>query len=568
MNEKTNKNNDPTTSKTPWKRKFLYFFQLIIIFSIFITSTSVVFSFNNAQAAAEQTKNRLRHQKNKVLITASPSTVPTSFVKPNGIITLQQFESMFSPANFADGDLPEVTAQILSHLPSFSSERKNRIRNMMKFAYSNYEKLAFGKDELQPISGKSNNRWGGHAVTLIDSLSTLWIMNLKEEFSRATNYIATYLDYNKNHFASFFETTIRDLGGLLSAFYLTDDSVFLELSRDLGKRLVKAFGKNKLPAGDVNLKTGERKFPNWVHGQTLLAEVGSFQLEFYALSNLTGMKEFERYGVNALDVLYEKNEGLDGLFPLFVNPKTGKSVGNKYSIGALGDSFYEYLLKVHIQGSKNKDLALERYNKARNGLVKHLLYKTQPSNLRFLVDLTSSKTFSKRITHLVCFTPGMFALGSRFSAHKQEDLIIAKQLMYGCYQFYSRSATGLSGDVMELRSGKSVETEIRSVNGQYDLRPETIESLYVLYQVTKHPIYRLWGAKILESIEEHCKTKFGYGSIRDAFKGKGIVEDSMESFFFAEVLKYLYLLFDDEPVVNLEDWVFNTEGHPFKRFHV
>jgi mannosyl-oligosaccharide alpha-1,2-mannosidase len=38
----------------------------------------------------------------------------------------------------------------------------------------------------------------------------------------------------------------------------------------------------------------------------------------------------------------------------------------------------------------------------------------------------------------------------------------------------------------------------------------------------------------------------------------------MESFFLAETLKYFYLLFEDDPnVLPLDQWVFNTEAHPF-----
>jgi ER degradation enhancer, mannosidase alpha-like 1 len=43
----------------------------------------------------------------------------------------------------------------------------------------------------------------------------------------------------------------------------------------------------------------------------------------------------------------------------------------------------------------------------------------------------------------------------------------------------------------------------------------------------------------------------------------GELEDKMESFFLAETLKYLYLLFDEDNFVNKNPYTFNTEGHIF-----
>ncbi len=39
-------------------------------------------------------------------------------------------------------------------------------------------------------------------------------------------------------------------------------------------------------------------------------------------------------------------------------------------------------------------------------------------------------------------------------------------------------------------------------------------------------------------------------------------DDVQQSFFLAETLKYLYLLFSDDSLIPLDKWVFNTEAHP------
>jgi mannosyl-oligosaccharide alpha-1,2-mannosidase len=64
-------------------------------------------------------------------------------------------------------------------------------------------------------------------VTLVDSLDTLWLMGMKEEFSRAREWVAKSLTFDHAGTVSTFETTIRELGGLLSAYDLSGDKVFL-----------------------------------------------------------------------------------------------------------------------------------------------------------------------------------------------------------------------------------------------------------------------------------------------------------------------------------------------------
>ena len=95
------------------------------------------------------------------------------------------------------------------------------------------------------------------------------------------------------------------------------------------------------------------------------------------------------------------------------------------------------------------------------------------------------------------------------------------------------------------------------------LRPETVESLFVLYRVTRDPIYREWGWEILQAFQRHGRVQSGgFASLRHTNTPYPSKTDKMESFFLAETLKYLFLLFSDEDVLPLDKWVFNTEAHP------
>lgn len=78
------------------------------------------------------------------------------------------------------------------------------------------------------------------------------------EFAEARKWVADSLDFNQNRFVSFFETTIRVLGGLLSAYHLSGDRMFVERAADLGRRLIAAYSSpsTTVPYSDVNLFAG------------------------------------------------------------------------------------------------------------------------------------------------------------------------------------------------------------------------------------------------------------------------------------------------------------------------
>lgn len=97
------------------------------------------------------------------------------------------------------------------------------------------------------------------------------------------------------------------------------------------------------------------------------------------------------------------------------------------------------------------------------------------------------------------------------------------------------------------------------------LRPETAESLFVLFQLTGDNVYREWGWEIFRAIEEFCRTEIAYASLVDVEDHTKGAQDRMESFFLSETLKYLYLLQDPDTDMNvLDKYIMNTEAHPLR----
>ncbi len=163
------------------------------------------------------------------------------------------------------------------------------------------------------------------------------------------------------------------------------------------------------------------------------------------------------------------------------------------TFGALGDSFYEYLLKVWVQGARSETLYRRIYDRAMDGMVSVLLQSSHPSKLAYIADWDGGR-LNHKMDHLVCFMGGSLALGAytdpagRDSARAQRDLEIAKALTYTCYQMYERTATGIAPEWVSFRPGRDFGP---GPGGSFNiLRPEAIESIFIMHQLTGDPIYR------------------------------------------------------------------------------
>eukprot|EP00908_Phaeocystis_cordata_P027253 Transcript_9809.p2 GENE.Transcript_9809~~Transcript_9809.p2 ORF type:complete len:177 (-),score=78.17 Transcript_9809:49-579(-) len=170
--------------------------------------------------------------------------------------------------------------------------------------------------------------------------------------------------------------------------------------------------------------------------------------------------------------------------------------------------------------------------------------------------------------HLACFAPGMLALGvlrggarlPRAAAANHTRL--ATQLATTCWRLYADAPTGLAPDTIRF---DAAEGTYAASSAKYSLRPETVESLFLMWRLTHDRVWRERGWAIFGALQEHCRTASGYAGLRDVNLKQGrSLEDSMPSFWLAETLKYLYLLFAEDDVLPLDQWVFNTEAHPFR----
>ncbi|XP_021296941.1 mannosyl-oligosaccharide 1,2-alpha-mannosidase MNS1 [Herrania umbratica] len=455
--------------------------------------------------------------------------------------------------------LEELKSKVVPDDP-IEIQRREKVKEAMIHAWSSYEKYAWGNDELQPQSKNGVNSFGGLGATLIDSLDTLYIMGLDEQFQRAREWVATSLDFNKDYDASVFETTIRVVGGLLSAFDLSGDKVFLEKARDIADRLLPAWDTpTGIPYNIINLARGNPHNPGWTGGDSILADSGTEQLEFIALSQRTGDPKYQEKAEKVI-VALNKTFPADGLLPIYINPDRGTGSYSTITFGAMGDSFYEYLLKVWIQGNKTSYLKLYRdmWETSMKGLLS-LIRRSTPSSFAYICE-KNGNSLTDKMDELACFAPGMIALGS--SGYGPDEakkfLSLAEELAWTCYNFYQSTPTKLAGENYFFNSGQDM-----SVGTSWNiLRPETIESLFYLWRLTGNKTYQEWGWNIFQAFEKNSRIESGYVGLKDV--NSGVKDNMMQSFFLAETLKYLYLLFSPPTVISLDEWVFNTEAHPIR----
>lgn len=433
-----------------------------------------------------------------------------------------------------------------------------------------------GFDEFHPVSKKGRQMVPkGMGWIIIDALDTLMLMNLTTQLSHATEWVSQSLTFNQDHEVNTFETTIRMLGGLLSAHYLSNDlkivlpgeneDLFLEKATDLADRLLGAYeSPSGIPYASVNLRTMAGVASHADGGASSTAEAATLQLEMKYLSKLIGETLYWKKAEKVIQVL--DNLGAPaGLVPIFVYADRGEFRGNEIRLGSRGDSYYEYLIKQYLQTNKKETVYLDMYNDAMTGVKKHLVAKSHPSHLTFIGELPQGvgDTLSPKMDHLVCFMPGSFALGAtegltvsaaraanggaKWGTRQEEDLNLARELMRTCYEMYHVTPTGLAPEIVwfNLKHDREDTGRLEEEDTKKDIhikphdahnlqRPETVESLFVMWRITGDIIYREWGWEIFEALVKYTAVdegNDGYASIDSVLDIPVRLRDNMESFW-------------------------------------
>ncbi|CAK7234187.1 mannosyl-oligosaccharide alpha-1,2-mannosidase [Sporothrix curviconia] len=507
------------------------------------------------------------------------------------------------------------------------NSRRERVVEAFELSWDAYERYAWGQDEFYPESkGGRFMAPKGLGWIIVDSLDTMMLMNLTGRLTHAREWVHKTLTWDQDQDVNTFETTIRMMGGLLAAHYLSTEypdmapltanqlsstggeDLYLEKAKDLADRLLSAFDSpTGLPWSSVNIGKSEPLPAHDNGGSASTAEATTLQLEFKYLAKLTGEKLFWDKVEHVMEVVDENSRAFEGLVPIFVSPKTGQFMGQNIRLGSRGDSYYEYLIKQYLQTNKKEPVYREMWQEALTAVRNHLVTYTENSQFTIIGERPDGllHPLSPKMDHLVCFMPGTIALAATeglplATARKQAwwtkqhdaDMKLAHELTQTCWGMYKYMATGLAAEITHFKIANPpppyspshrtppgtfsadpdaawrADFEVKSLDRHNLQRPETVESLFYMWRITGDPMYREWGWDMFKSFMNYTAVADGGGftSLTNANVIPPVGRDNMESFWLAETLKYFYLLFSPNELLPLDKVVINTEAHPFPRF--
>ena len=434
---------------------------------------------------------------------------------------------------------------LLAAISVFSISAQERvtaddIKREFLHSWNAYKQYAWGHDALRPLS-KQPHDW--HNVSLymtpVDAYDTMLLMGLQDEAAEAKQLILGNLSFDQNIEVQAFEIIIRLLGGLISAYQMDGDPRFLALAKDLGDRLMPIYDSpTGIPFRYVHLQTGAIR--DSVNNP---AEIGTALLEFGTLSKLTGNPEYYDKAKQALVQVFNRRSNI-GLVGTWVNVVTGKWTNTSSHVGGAIDSYYEYLLKAwKLFGDRDCKLM---YDASIAAVNKHVADTVRGELWYGRVEMETGKRTSTRFGSLEAFFPAVLAMGG--------DLERARLLQKSCYKMWTLH--GIEPEGIDYAT-------MTATSKSYVLRPEIIESAYYLYHYTGDEQYKRMGETFFRDLVQYCKADAGYAELEDVITKQK--RDAMESFFFAETLKYLYLLFAPKDTLPFESVIFNTEAHPIRK---
>lgn len=421
--------------------------------------------------------------------------------------------------------------------------RRKAVKDAFVRSWSAYTKQAWLWDELEPVSGGGKNTFGGWGATLVDSLDTLWIMGLFDEFRDAAK-AAAQLDWSNttDKSANLFETTIRHLGGLLSAYDLSGTPALLEKAKELGDMLYMGFDTpNRLPGFWLNYEDARNgRQVAGTHDPS--ASPSSLALEFTRLAQLTGDNKYydaiDR--VRAFLARTQDESQLPGMWPVALNFQHEEVMSdNSFTLGALADSLYEYLPKMFILTGGLEPSYEQMYRKSMDVVVKHILFRPMLPDQDDILFAGNAHVRQEGVTldpegqHLACFVGGMFLLGGR-TFGIEPHIRIGERVTRGCTWGYDAFPTGLLPELFallpcpslapcdwdEAKWSKEGNTNLKkgfkhARDPRYILRPEAIESVFILYRVTGREEIRDIAWTMFQSIMSATETPLANSAIRD-----------------------------------------------------
>ncbi|THH11407.1 hypothetical protein EW146_g8052 [Bondarzewia mesenterica] len=448
-------------------------------------------------------------------------------------------------------------------LPSSAAGHREVVKSIFNDSYEAYRKFAFGHDDLSPLSQSFSDGRNGWGASIVDAMSTMNFFDEALNFSQNINFTQSQTPDT----VSIFESTIRYVGGLLSAYELSGKkhAILVEKAKELADRLSLGWSQgNVVPFGYVDFSANSPTIAT-----SNIAEAGSLTLEWSRLSIYTGNDTYRKLTEDSVRLMASNPAPLPSLPAQGIDPSSGDPVGGYVTWGGGSDSYFEYLIKYARLTNTNDNTFTNTWLTAVDSSIKTLLKAS---------DFDDNRQIRFVGSHLACFYAGNWLMGGKLT-NNATIVNIALTLNDACWNTYAGDATGIGPEGFAFISsegnftGGSAPTAddlafyakhgYYITSSDYILRPEVLESNFYAWRATGNTEYLDRAASAVSSFQRFLQTPTGYAGINDVNNVNTTKIDDIESFWFAEVLKYLYLTFDDPNHISLDGFVFNTEAHPF-----
>jgi mannosyl-oligosaccharide alpha-1,2-mannosidase len=415
------------------------------------------------------------------------------------------------------------------------------VKAEMAFAWRGYRARAWGHDQVKPVSG-------GHeefffpgqpmGLSIIEALDTLWLMGLDDEFEEGLNWVLGNLHFDIDAEIQLFEVSICVLGGLLAAHHACGDARLVALAHDLASRLIPAFERSRtgMPYRFVNLRTGAVRHDP----VTFPAEVGSYLPEWGVLAKLSGDRRFYDLPKAAVKAMFDRRSAI-GLLADTIDVETGKWLSRQATVGPPSDSYYEYLWDAwQLHGDRD---TRRWYDILTNAILKHQQVRVDGRLWFARVDFETGQVLNHHQSELDAFYGGLLGQGG---AMKQGVA-------------YTLSWAAVQDRFGVIPEGFDCAT-FAATTPSNALRPELADAALNLWLLDGDPGWRHVCAEHFETMKRTSRAAFGYSGIADVTKTPMTLDDRCPGYWWAEQMKYYWLIFSDTPRFDYRTNYLSTEG--------
>lgn len=473
------------------------------------------------------------------------------------------------------GSLPTSTCKnVQAQSIKGDQEKAEAVKAAFRYGWNGYKKYASGFDELMPLSANGTNNRYGWGLTIVDSIDTAIIMGLDDIVQEMMEFIAR-IDFRlpkTDEPVQMFETNIRYLGGLISAYDLLKSGEFtrrynqqqvdmlLKQAVTLADKL--AYGFNTptgIPAVFVNF-TNNVPIPdtypapatNRTYNSTNTASIGTFLLEFSRLSDISGNATYRRLAERANSYLINPTPApvYPGLVGTQFDTDTGRMLTFNGGWQAGVDSFLEYLIKsLQYKPTNTTQQYKNFWLTAVQSTIQHIA--VQPfgfPNLTFLSRLSANGTLEYLMDDFSCFAGGNFLLGGALLDMPQLTSL-GIDVVDGCHQTYNTTATGLGplawvwfneqnrafdptdeNDAAARKSASRRGFFIPPRLENWFSRPEPLESIFYAYRITGEERWKDYAWEVFGAIEKTARNKIAYAAVNNVdIREGGSMSNNLDS---------------------------------------